>query len=110
MTGEGGAAVGRAGDWAEVRFVLLEPGRRAPSLPDDTARAPLEVRVRGYLERDARPGEEAAVTTVLGRRVAGTLVEVLPPARHSFGRPVPELLPIGGELRELLRATERPGA
>jgi hypothetical protein len=31
---------------------------------------------------------------------------VLPPSRHTFGRPVPELLPIGAELRARLRAAE----
>ena len=37
------AELGRAGDWAEVLLVLLEAGERAPSLPEDTARVPLEV-------------------------------------------------------------------
>jgi hypothetical protein len=90
----------------EVRIVLLEPGERAPSLPDDTARTPLEARVHGFLERHANVGEVAAVTTVLGRRVAGTLVRVQPAPGHSFGRPVPELLAIGSELRARLRGSD----
>lgn len=102
MTEPGEETVGRAGDWAEVRLVVLVPGERAPGLPEDTARVPLEARVHGFLERDARPGEQAAVATVLGRRVEGTLVRVLPEPGHSFGRPVPELLPVGGELRRRL--------
>lgn len=106
MTGDGGEPTGRPGDWAEVQFVLLEPGERAPGLPGDTARVPLTARVKGFLDGEARPGGPAAVTTVLGRRVEGTLLEVLPPARHTFGRPVPELLPIGRELRDRLRAAE----
>jgi len=84
--------------------VLLEPGERAPALPEDTARVPLEARVHGFLERDARVGEAAAVTTLLGRSAAGRLLRILPAAGHSFGRPVPELLPIGNELRDRLRA------
>jgi hypothetical protein len=99
--------VGRPGDWAEVRLVLLSPGERAPGLPEDTAGVPLEARVKGFLEREARPGQQVAVTTLLGRRVEGTLVSLLPEPGYSFGRPVPELLPIGGELRRLLRAGER---
>jgi hypothetical protein len=95
--------VGRPGDWAEVRLVLLSPGERAAGLPDDTAATPLEARVKGFLEREARPGDTATVTTTLGRRVDGTLLRVLPEPGHSFGRPVPELLGIGGELRRLLR-------
>lgn len=106
MSGNGGEPAGRPGDWAEVRFVLLAPGERAPGLPDDTAGKPLAVRVRGFLAGEARPGGPAAVTTVLGRQVEGTLLEVLPPARHTFGRPAPELLPIGRELRDRLRAAE----
>jgi hypothetical protein len=98
--------VAAAGEWAEVGLVLLEPGERAPAISADTARLPLEARVRGFLVHDAEVGERAAVTTVLGRRVEGTLLEVLPPARHTFGRPVPELLPVGRELRERLRAAE----
>ena len=97
---------GRSGDWAEVRIVLLEPGERAPSLPEDTARAPLEARVHGFLEHDAKVGEAAAVTTLLGRRVEGTLLRLQPAPGHSFGRPVPELLPIGNELRARLRGSD----
>lgn len=106
MTGNGGEIAGRRGDWAEVQFVLLAPGERAPGLPDDTARVPLAARIKGFLVGEARSGGPAAVTTVLGRRVEGTLLEVLPPARHTFGRPAPELLPIGRELRDRLRAGE----
>jgi hypothetical protein len=95
--------VGRAGDWAEVRLVLLAPGERSPGLPEDTASVPLEARVKGFLERETAVGEETAVTTVLGRRVEGTLLRVLPEPGHSFGRPVPELLSIGPELRGRLR-------
>ncbi len=98
MTGNGGEIVGRPGDWVEVHVVLLAPGERAPGLPDDTARVPLEARVKGFLAGEARPGEETAVTTLLGRRVEGTLLRVLPEPGHSFGRPVPELLAVGREL------------
>jgi hypothetical protein len=97
---------GRPGDWAEVRIVLLEPGERAPSLPDDTARTPLAAHVHGFLDRDAAVGEAAVVTTLLGRRVEGTLVRVQPAPGHSFGRPVPELLAIGSELRARLRDSD----
>ena len=106
MSGSSGEAAGRAGDWAEVHVVLLGPGERAPSLSDDTARLPLEARVRGFLEGDASLGGPAAVTTLLGRRVEGTLLRLQPAPGHSFGRPVPELLPIGTELRARLRGPD----
>jgi 2-amino-4-ketopentanoate thiolase alpha subunit len=97
---------GQAGDWVEIRVLLLAAGARAPSLPEDTAGVPLEARVRGFLDRDTEVEAPAVVTTVLGRRIEGTLTEVLPAAAHSFGRPVPELLPIGNELRASLRHAE----
>ena len=90
--------------------MLLEPGERAPSLPADTARTPLEARVHGFLERDVNVGEAAAVTTLLGRRVEGTLLRLQPAPGHSFGRPVPELLAIGNELRARLRGADGPDA
>ena len=94
---------GRAGDWTELHFVLLGPGERAPGLPADTAGVPLEARVKGFLDADARVGGPASVTTVAGRHVEGSLLRVLPEPGHSFGRPVPELLAIGPELRARLR-------
>jgi hypothetical protein len=100
-----GEAEGRPGDWAEIRLVLLAPGERAPSLPDDTAAVPLEARVRGFLASGGQVGEAAAVHTSAGRLVEGTLVAIGPAPGHSFGRPVPELLQVGTELRERRRET-----
>jgi hypothetical protein len=100
---------GQQGDWVELSFVVLESGERAPGLPPDTAATPLVARVRGFLEAGATVGERAAVQTLAGRRVEGTLVRVRPAPGHSFGEPVPELLPIGGELRGRL-GVEPPGA
>lgn len=107
---EPAGANGRAGDWAEIRFDLLRPEQRPTFLADDTRRVPLQVRVKGFLESDARIADETVVETVLGRRVRGRLVEVSPPPRHSFGAPVAELLAIGLELRQRLRAAGAHGA
>jgi hypothetical protein len=100
---------GRRGDWAELSFIVLEPAERAPGLPPDTAATPLAARVRGFLEASAAVGEQAAVQTLAGRRVEGTLSRLHPAPGHSFGGPVPELLPIGGELRERLGAEPPDG-
>jgi 2-amino-4-ketopentanoate thiolase alpha subunit len=93
---------GRPGDWAELSIVVLEPAERASGLPPETASTPLAARVRGFLESAAAVGEAAAVRTLAGRRVEGTIVRLNPAAGHSFGEPVSELLPIGGELRSLV--------
>jgi len=92
------------GTWVELGRVVLAAGERAPQVPDETQRVPLEMRVKGMLTRDASVGEEAEVVTAAGRRVRGTLERVDPPYTHGFGPPRPELLAVGEELRALLRA------
>jgi hypothetical protein len=91
------------GTWVELHRVVLAPGERAPRLPEDTRRVPLELRVKGFLVAEAAVGAEAEVVTAAGRRLRGTLAGVNPPYEHGFGRPVPELQAVGAELRALLR-------
>jgi 4-hydroxy-tetrahydrodipicolinate reductase len=91
------------GTWVELRRVVLAPGERAPQVPDDTQRVPLEMRVKGFLARAAALGEEAEIETRAGRRLSGTLVAALPGYAHGFGPPLAELLAVGEELRSLLR-------
>jgi len=92
------------GTWVELSGVVLNAGERAPQVPDETQRVPLEMRVKGTLTRNAIVGEEAEVVTAAGRTLRGTLERVEPPYTHSFGPPVPELLAVGRELRAWLRA------
>lgn len=90
------------GDWVQVEEVVLEAGKRAPQVPEDTQGLPLVMRVKGFAEDTAAPGEEITVQTVVGRRVTGKLVEVDPAYDHDFGRPVVELIHVGLEAREML--------
>ncbi len=92
----------RKGEWIEIQRVILEAGQRSPSVPQDTADVPYVVRVKGLLLEDAHGGDTVTIETIIGRRVTGTLVAVNPPYGYDFGRPVPELLPVGNELRALL--------
>jgi hypothetical protein len=62
------------------------------------------MRVKGFLAAGARVGQEAEITSAAGRRLRGTLVAVNPAYAHGFGAPVPELSPVGGEVRALLAA------
>jgi hypothetical protein len=87
-----------AGTWVEVGRTVLEAGQRAPGLPDDTAAAPLVLRVSGFLIDPAALGETARVRTLIGREQAGTLLVVNPSYSHSFGQTIPELLTIGSEV------------
>jgi hypothetical protein len=91
------------GTWVEIHCVVLTPGERAPHVPDDTQRVPLELRVKGFLTTPTALGEEVEIITVAGRRLRGTLKEVNPAYTHGFGPPIPELSLVGSEVRAMLR-------
>jgi hypothetical protein len=91
------------GAWVEIYSCVLQTGERAPQVPEDTRRVPLEMRVKGFLIAAAAPGEAAEIVTLAGRRLQGTLTEVNPAYTHGFGAPLPELSTIGGEVRAMLR-------
>jgi hypothetical protein len=97
----------KRGTWVEIHSIVLKPGERAPGVPVDTESVPLELKVRGFLLRDAVAGETVEVKTRTGRVLSGRLVEDLPVYNHSFGKPPPELLPIGEELKALLKEGDR---
>jgi hypothetical protein len=61
------------------------------------------MRVKGFLLHDAEMGGEAEIITSSGRTLRGTLTEINPVYPHTFGRPIPELSPIAGEVRAILR-------
>lgn len=91
------------GTWVELHNIVLPAGERAAQVPDDTKAEPLEIRVKGVLCGDTAIGEKAEIITAAGRRLRGALAEVNPAYTHGFGTPIPELIPIGGEVREILR-------
>ena len=91
-----------AGDWVEVRYVLLEPADRAANLPADTAAQPLLVWVKGFARAAADVGAELTIETVTGRVATGVLTDVNPGYDHTFGRPTPELTHVGRDLRARL--------
>lgn len=97
-----------AGSWVLVHSIILEPEQRAPQVPADTKKVPLEMWVKGYLEKAALPGDSVTVKTFTGRMVTGKLVEANPAYNHSFGF-VPELQRIGGELRAMLAESAGAG-
>jgi hypothetical protein len=99
-----------AGDWVEVRYVLLEPADRAANLPADTAAQPLLVWVKGFARDAAAIGDETSVETTTGRIVTGVLTDVNPGYTHTFGRPAPELVRVGRDLRARLAAWRTSGA
>ena len=90
------------GSWVEIHRILLPAGARAPQIPEDTQRVPLEMRVKGFLVEPAGLGEEAEIATTTGRRHHGTLTAFNPAYDHGFGAPIPELSTVGGEVRAIL--------
>lgn len=107
------------GDWVEVERVLLEPADRSGALPEETASRPLMTWVKGFALAPAQMGGEVSVTTMTGRTITGTLSAINPGYFHTFGRPIPELVHVGADLRARLatyraadgdRATDAAGA
>ncbi|NLJ78522.1 MAG: 2-amino-4-ketopentanoate thiolase [Tissierellia bacterium] len=93
----------KKGDWVRIHNIVLEAGQRAPNIPEDTQKVPLELWDKGFLlNLGANIGDEVEIETYIGRKVEGTLIEVNPHYEHDFGKCVPELLYIGKQVRDLL--------
>jgi hypothetical protein len=90
------------GDWVRIHSIVLESAGRAPQVPEDTKKVPLELWVKGFLQDDAEFGEEVEVTTITGRTARGTLIELNPYYKHGYGGCLPELLKIGIQAREIV--------
>jgi hypothetical protein len=101
------ANLAKKGDWVQVQVTILHPYERAPQVPEDTKKVPLEMRVKGFLQDEvAEIGTTVTIKTMTGRLVTGKLVAVNPKYEHDFGEPVPELITIGLELREILESSD----
>jgi hypothetical protein len=61
------------------------------------------MKVKGYLNGDAKMGEDVKITTAVGRVVSGRLTAVNPPYDHGFGEPIPELISIGNEVKRIIK-------
>ena len=97
----------RKGEWVRIHKIILQPSERAPQVPDDTKKVPLEMWTKGYLDADAEIGAEVSVTTATGRKETGTLLEMNHSYSHAFGEFVPELLAIDRQVREILFGGEK---
>lgn len=97
----------KKGDWVIIHSIVFTSEQRAPQVPDDTKKVPLEMWVKGYLQADANIGDTVKVETRTGRIEEGTLLEVNPFYKHDFGKFVPEILQIGEQVREVLFGGEK---
>lgn len=91
----------KKGDWVLIHKIVLSPEERAPQVPDDTKKVPLEMWIKGYLNEDAQIGDQVSITTRTKRVEEGKLLEVNPYYTHDFGKFVPELLKISEQVREI---------
>lgn len=91
------------GQWVEIRREILPAGQRAPQVPAETQKVPLTLRAKGFLNSAARSGEEVEITTVIGRKISGTLVDVAPCYTHDYGEHISALAKVGTEVRHILR-------
>ena len=92
----------KAGDWVEVERVLLEPADRSKNLPPETAAKPLRMWIKGFAQAAGDVGGLVTIETMTGRVVEGTLSAVNPGYFHTFGKPIPELVHVGLDLRARL--------
>ncbi len=92
----------KKGEWVLIHRNVLEPSERAPQVPDDTKKVPLEMWVKGYLQEDANVGDDVTVLTRTKRVAHGKLLEANPYYKHDFGKFVPELLKVGDQVRDIL--------
>ncbi|MCE1188586.1 MAG: 2-amino-4-ketopentanoate thiolase [Ignavibacteria bacterium] len=93
---------GKKGDWVQITQIVFEAGSRAPQVPEDTQKVPLQLWVKGYLQADSAIGETVTIITITGRNVTGVLTKVNPGFSHNYGDFVPELQRVGGELRSIV--------
>lgn len=92
----------KKGDWVQIHQIVLKPEDRAPQVPDDTKKVPLELWVKGIALHDAKVGTTVEIETATGRKVKGELVAVNPRYTHDFGDFVPELHKVDIQLKEIL--------
>jgi len=86
-------------EWVQVHSIVLTEEERAPQVPKDTKKVPLEMWIKGFLTEEAEVGDIVTIKTVTGRLVEGELVQVEPTFKHSFGEFVPEILEIDRMIR-----------
>ena len=102
----GDQQVCRKGDWVQVHQIVLQATQRASGVPEDTAKVPLQMWVKGFAQSEALLGSQVTIITPAGRQITAQLVAINPAYEHGFGRPVPELLQVAADLRERYRKGE----
>ncbi|MBP9484518.1 MAG: 2-amino-4-ketopentanoate thiolase [Negativicutes bacterium] len=102
--------VAKKGDWVQIHSIILTPSERAPQIPEETRKVPLELTAKGFLQNNqASMGESVIIKTLADRELIGKLITIRPLYKVNYGEPQPELLTIGSELRAILREVKSHG-
>lgn len=94
------------GKWVEIKKIIIDADNRTAKLPEDTQKTLLITFIQGFLGASANLNEDAEIISLIGRKHTGILVDDNPAYTHNYGMPIKELLPIGNELREMLKEYE----
>ncbi len=94
--------VAKKGQHVQIHNIVLKPEERAPQVPEDTKKVPLEMWVKGTILSDCEIGNECEIETSTGRIVKGVLAEIEPPYTHDFGNYVEELNIVGRQVKKEL--------
>jgi len=76
------------------------PGERVKNIPESTTKVPLKSWIKGRLTEESELYEEATILTATKRKVVGTVKEVNPAYKHTFGEFVPEILKMREKILE----------
>lgn len=92
--------------WVQIHKIILNSEERAPQVPDDTKKVPLEMWVKGFLIETSEIGDIVKVKTITGRIEEGELIQVNPTFKHNYGNFVPEILQIGQIVKDFIYGDE----
>lgn len=94
----------KKGSYVQIHRIELASEERTGKIPEDTKQVPLESWVKGFLEADAKIGEQVKIKTVTNREINGELIEENPTYHYGFGKTyLPDLLKVGMTLREIMK-------
>ena len=71
--------------YVEIYKTVLPSSERPSHIPTDTKTVPYEMRIKGYLKKDADIGDVVEIKTVTGRNESGILIQEKPYFKHDFG-------------------------
>lgn len=96
----------KVGDWVQIHTVVLPAGSRAPQVPAETQKVPLEMWCKGFACQEGEIGDAITIKTVIGEEITGNLTAINPRPGHDFGGPIPELLDVGVKLRKRIKGAD----